>query len=110
MGSSDPRAAGQGSSSSANIVETMGYSGADLLSENEKRLCTEIRVPPQVYLSMQQVMSVEIFKGKVTKKMDAYHLFQMDPSKIDRGGEAWNCEFHCMINTARLIGGGSMEL
>ncbi|XP_031393500.1 transcriptional adapter ADA2b [Punica granatum] len=84
MGSSDPRAAGQGSSSSANIVETMGYSGADLLSENEKRLCTEIRVPPQVYLSMQQVMSVEIFKGKVTKKMDAYHLFQMDPSKIDR--------------------------
>ncbi|PKI26058.1 hypothetical protein CRG98_049253, partial [Punica granatum] len=34
MGSSDPRAAGQGSSSSANIVETMGYSGADLLSEN----------------------------------------------------------------------------
>lgn len=34
MGSLDPRVAGQGSSSSANSMEMMGYSGADLLSEN----------------------------------------------------------------------------
>lgn len=50
----------------------------------EKRLCAEIRIPPQVYLNMQQVMSVEIFNGNVTKRTDAHHLFQMDPSKIDR--------------------------
>ncbi|KAK4743946.1 hypothetical protein SAY87_010258 [Trapa incisa] len=84
MGSLDPRAAGHGSSSTANNVEIMGYSSSDLLSENEKRLCAEIRIPPHVYLNMQQVMSVEIFKGKVTKKTDAHQLFQMEPSKIDR--------------------------
>lgn len=34
IGSLDPRAAGHGSSSSANNVEMMGYSSTDLLSEN----------------------------------------------------------------------------
>lgn len=55
-----------------------------LLNMQEKRLCTEIRIPPHVYLNMQQVMSVEIFKGKVTKKTDAHQLFQMESSKVDR--------------------------
>lgn len=50
----------------------------------EKRLCSELRLPAPVYLKMQQVMSMEIFSGNVTKKSDAHHLFQMEPSKVDR--------------------------
>ena len=33
---------------------------------------------------MEEVLSVEIFNGNVTKKSDAHHLFKIDPSKIDR--------------------------
>ncbi|KAM7525300.1 hypothetical protein LguiA_015202 [Lonicera macranthoides] len=57
---------------------------ADLLSEPEKRLCREIRIPPLQYLKMQEVMSVQIFSGNVTKKSDAYSLFNIEPAKVDR--------------------------
>lgn len=50
----------------------------------EKRLCSEVKLVPPVYLQMQQVMSHEIFKGNVTKKSDAYSLFKIDPTKVDR--------------------------
>ena len=50
----------------------------------EKRLCSEAKLVPPVYLHMQQVMSHEIFKGNVTKKSDAYSLFKIDPTKVDR--------------------------
>ncbi|KAI6704670.1 hypothetical protein NL676_007632 [Syzygium grande] len=88
--SSQLGAGGQGPSSMhassglANDLDVMGFNGSELLSDNEKRLCSELRLPAPVYLKMQQVMSMEIFSGNVTKKSDAHHLFQMEPSKVDR--------------------------
>ncbi|KAL5540241.1 hypothetical protein UlMin_044481 [Ulmus minor] len=61
-----------------------GLTGADLLSETEKRLCCEIQILPSHYLNMLQTMSIEILNGKVTKKSDAYGLFKVEPYKIDR--------------------------
>ncbi|GLU08718.1 hypothetical protein SLE2022_256140 [Rubroshorea leprosula] len=81
-GSSAP--AGQGSSSSVSVLDMMGFQETELLSEPEKLLCIEARLPPPVYLKMQQVISKEVFSGRVTKKSDAHHLFRMEPSKIDR--------------------------
>ncbi|PON90270.1 Transcriptional adaptor [Trema orientale] len=65
-------------------MDVMGFNGADLLSEAEKRLCSETKLPPPVYLKMQEVMSVQIFSGNITKKSDAHHLFKIEPSRIDR--------------------------
>ncbi|KAB1221705.1 Transcriptional adapter ADA2b [Morella rubra] len=78
------RPTGQATSSSVNDFDVMGSHGADLLSESEKRLCSEVRLPPPLYLKMQEVMSIEIINGNLTKKSDAHHLFHLDPSKIDR--------------------------
>ena len=50
----------------------------------EKRLCSEIRILPALYLKMVQTMSVEVLSGKVTKKSDAYNLFKVDPNKVDK--------------------------
>lgn len=50
----------------------------------EKRLCSEIRLPPPLYLRMLQIISEEIFNGNVSKKADAHRLFKIEPSKIDR--------------------------
>ncbi|KAL8150968.1 hypothetical protein V2J09_020776 [Rumex salicifolius] len=61
-----------------------GFPGADLLSENEKRLCRETRLLPSHYLNMLQTLSVEVMKGNITKKPDAYMLFKVEPSKVDR--------------------------
>ncbi|KAI8006627.1 Transcriptional adapter ADA2 [Camellia lanceoleosa] len=62
-----------------------GFLGADLLSESEKRLCSEIRILPSHYLSMLQTMSVGILNGNITTKSDAHGLFKaVDPSKVDR--------------------------
>ncbi|KAI4371621.1 hypothetical protein MLD38_009949 [Melastoma candidum] len=80
----DSRAAGNTSSSALNDPDVMKYDSSDLLSENEKRLCSELRLPPPIYLRMQQIMSVEIFSGNISKKADAHHLFQMEPGKVDR--------------------------
>ncbi|KAF5472679.1 hypothetical protein F2P56_009373 [Juglans regia] len=78
------RPVGQAASSSVNDLDIGGSHGADLLSESEKRLCSEIRLPPPLYLKVQEVMSIEIINGNVTKKSDAHHLFKLEPSKIDR--------------------------
>ncbi|CAN6913245.1 unnamed protein product [Brassica oleracea] len=74
----------QASSSYVNDLGMIGFKESQLLSESEKRLCSETKLVPPVYLQMQQVMSREIFKGNVTKKSDAYSLFKVDPTKVDR--------------------------
>ncbi|KAL1194685.1 Transcriptional adapter ADA2b [Cardamine amara subsp. amara] len=81
MGSRPPV---QASSSYVNDLDLIGFTESQLLSESEKRLCIEAKLVPPVYLQMQQVMSHEIFKGNVTKKSDAYSLFRIDPTKVDR--------------------------
>ncbi|KAG7019365.1 Transcriptional adapter ADA2b [Cucurbita argyrosperma subsp. argyrosperma] len=78
---SNSRPAVQALSGSVNNFDMFG---ADFLSEAEKSLCSEIRVTPPLYLKMEEVLSVEIFSGNVTKKSDAHHLFKIDPTKIDR--------------------------
>lgn len=78
------RPVGQATSNSMNDLDIMGFYGAELLSESEKRLCGEIRLPPPLYLKMQEIMSIEIINGTVTKKSDAHHLFKLEASKIDR--------------------------
>ncbi|XP_010540843.1 PREDICTED: transcriptional adapter ADA2b isoform X2 [Tarenaya hassleriana] len=74
----------QASSSYVNDFDLIGFSESQLLSESEKRLCCETKLVPPVYLHMLQIMSQEIFKGNVTKKSDAYSLFKIDSSKVDR--------------------------
>ncbi|KAF8082606.1 hypothetical protein N665_0818s0022 [Sinapis alba] len=74
----------QAYSSYVNDFDMIGFTESQLLSESEKRLCREAKLVPPVYLQMQQVMSHEIFKGNVTKKSDAYSLFEIDPIKVDR--------------------------
>ncbi|EEF39499.1 transcriptional adaptor, putative [Ricinus communis] len=78
---SNSRPAGQ---SYVNDLERLGFSEAQLLTESEKRLCQEIKLPPAVYLKMQEVMTKEIFIGNVTKKADAHPLFKLEASKVDR--------------------------
>ncbi|KAM7263713.1 hypothetical protein ACFE04_001396 [Oxalis oulophora] len=78
------RLAGQASSSNATDMDIMGTYESNLLSESEKRMCSEIRLHPAVYLKMQEVMSMEIMKGNVSKKSDAHQLFKIESSKIDR--------------------------
>ncbi|KAK9935870.1 hypothetical protein M0R45_012744 [Rubus argutus] len=70
--------------SSTSEMDILGVYGSDLLSEAEKRLCSEMGLPPPVYLKMEEVMSIEIFSGNVTKRSDAHHLFKIEPGKIDR--------------------------
>ncbi|KAF3451863.1 hypothetical protein FNV43_RR07959 [Rhamnella rubrinervis] len=81
---SNSRPVGQATSSSVNDMDIMGFNGADLLSEAEKRLCSEIRLHPHIYLKMQEVITVEICSGNVSKKSDAHNLFKIEPGKIDR--------------------------
>ncbi|KAG4945997.1 hypothetical protein JHK82_042049 [Glycine max] len=78
------RPAGPATSSSVNEMDVTGYYGADLLSEPEKRLCCELRLPPAMYLKMQEQLSLQILAGTVTAKSDAHQLFKMDAMKIDR--------------------------
>ncbi|KAL7184776.1 hypothetical protein ACSBR2_026840 [Camellia fascicularis] len=77
---------GQATSSSLlDSCDVNGFLGADLLSESEKRLCSEVRILPSHYLSMLQTMSVGILNGNITTKSDAHGLFKaVDPSKVDR--------------------------
>ncbi|XVF28047.1 hypothetical protein REPUB_Repub14bG0161800 [Reevesia pubescens] len=81
---SNSRPTAQASSSYANDLDIMGFAETQLLSETEKRLCSEIRVPPPIYLRMLQMIMEEIFNGNVTKKADAHRLFKLEPSKTDR--------------------------
>lgn len=60
------------------------FDGAELLSESEIKLCNEIRMLPPHYLNITRIMQLEISKGRVTNKSDAYPLFKFSPNKIDR--------------------------
>ncbi|KAI9123656.1 hypothetical protein K1719_004956 [Acacia pycnantha] len=80
---SSGRPAGPAGSSSVNEMDVTGYYGADLLSVPEKRICCEHRLPPAIFLKMQEVLSVQILSGNITAKSDAHHLFNVDSSKID---------------------------
>ncbi|CAA0837045.1 Transcriptional adapter ADA2b [Striga hermonthica] len=64
--------------------DVTGFLGADLLSEDEKELCGEMKILPTHYLNMLQTMSVGILNGNVTKKSDAQGLFNVDPNKVDK--------------------------
>ncbi|XP_062013646.1 transcriptional adapter ADA2b [Rosa rugosa] len=79
-----PSCQGNPNLSSASEMDILGVYGSDLLSEAEKRLCSEMGLPPPFYLKMEEVISIEIFSGNVTKRSDAHHLFKIEPSKIDR--------------------------
>ncbi|CAI0440238.1 unnamed protein product [Linum tenue] len=75
----------KGSSSyNVNELDITALFDTQLLSEAEKRLCYEIRLPPPLYLQMQEVMTKEIFSGNVLKKSDAHSLFKIDANKVDR--------------------------
>ncbi|CAI0460562.1 unnamed protein product [Linum tenue] len=75
----------KGSSSyNVNELDITALFDTQLLSEAEKRLCYEIRLPPPLYLQMQEVMTKEIFGGNVSKKSDAHSLFKIDANKVDR--------------------------
>ncbi|XP_070672737.1 transcriptional adapter ADA2a isoform X2 [Malus domestica] len=74
----------QAISSSLDYWDVTGLAGADLLSEAERRLCSEIRILPSHYLNMLQTISIEIVNGNVKKQADARSLFKVEPSKVDR--------------------------
>uniref|UniRef100_A0A5B7BM05 Transcriptional adapter n=1 Tax=Davidia involucrata TaxID=16924 RepID=A0A5B7BM05_DAVIN len=76
--------AGQAISSSIDDWDVSGFLGADLLSETEKQLCSDVRILPSHYLNMLQAISIGVLNGNITKKSDAYALFKVDPSKVDR--------------------------
>ncbi|XP_068668217.1 transcriptional adapter ADA2-like isoform X1 [Aristolochia californica] len=61
-----------------------GLPGADLLSESEQNLCCQSRLLPAHYLKMQETITLEMYKGTITKKSDAYRFFKVDASKVDR--------------------------
>ncbi|XP_027362441.1 transcriptional adapter ADA2b isoform X4 [Abrus precatorius] len=84
QGDLSARPAGPATSSSVNEMDVTGYYGADLLSEPEKRLCCELRLPPATYLKMQEQLSLQILAGNVSAKSDAHQLFKIDTMKIDR--------------------------
>ncbi|XP_027185891.1 transcriptional adapter ADA2b [Coffea eugenioides] len=65
-------------------LDFVTFSEAELLSASEKRLCGELRLAPAQYLKMVEVMTTQIFSGNITKKSDAYSLFQIEPTKVDR--------------------------
>ncbi|GMI83442.1 homolog of yeast ADA2 2A [Hibiscus trionum] len=75
---------GQTTISTLDDWDINGFIGADLLSDTEKQLCSEIRILPSHYLSMLQTLSMEIMKGNISKKSDAHNLFKVEPSKVDR--------------------------
>ncbi|XP_044461490.1 transcriptional adapter ADA2b-like isoform X1 [Mangifera indica] len=81
---SNLRPAGLASASHVNDLDILGFTETQLLSEAEKRLCCEIRLPSPLYLRMQEIISREVFSGNVTKKADVYHLFKIEANKVDR--------------------------
>ncbi|XVF85580.1 hypothetical protein PTKIN_Ptkin17bG0128700 [Pterospermum kingtungense] len=75
---------GQATLSILDDWDITGFIGADLLSDTERQLCSEIRILPSHYLSMSQTLSTEIMNGNISQKSDAHNLFKVDPSKVDR--------------------------
>lgn len=74
----------QATPGSANGAEMPNYPGEDLLSETEKQLCRDIKMPPPIYMKLQQLLAIKIFSGEISSISDARRLFRMEPSKIDR--------------------------
>ncbi|XP_071717000.1 transcriptional adapter ADA2-like [Rutidosis leptorrhynchoides] len=65
--------------------DVSGHTGADLLSEAEKRLCAELRLLPAHYLNMLEKLTIEVLNGHIARKADAHRLFNVvDPNKVDR--------------------------
>ncbi|XP_071691835.1 transcriptional adapter ADA2-like isoform X2 [Rutidosis leptorrhynchoides] len=65
--------------------DVSGHTGADLLSEAEKRLCAELRLLPAHYLNMLEKLTIEVLNGHIAQKADAHRLFNVvDPNKVDR--------------------------
>ncbi|KAL0328718.1 UNVERIFIED_CONTAM: Transcriptional adapter ADA2b [Sesamum calycinum] len=62
----------------------LSISAADLLSESEKQLCRDMGLAPNRYLKIQEELTTQIMRGNITKKSDAYSLFQLEPTKIDK--------------------------
>ncbi|KAL0407193.1 UNVERIFIED_CONTAM: Transcriptional adapter ADA2b [Sesamum latifolium] len=62
----------------------LSISAADLLSESEKQLCRDMGLAPNCYLKIQEDLTTQIMRGNITKKSDAYSLFQLEPTKIDK--------------------------
>lgn len=62
----------------------LAFPGGELLSEPEKHLCREIQLTPSNYLKMQELITLNVFKGNITKKSDAYPYFLIEPVKVDR--------------------------
>ncbi|KAL5729713.1 Transcriptional adapter ada2 [Ranunculus cassubicifolius] len=61
-----------------------GLPGSDLLTTTEQRLCSETKMLPSLYLKIQEVISIKIFQGDVTKKSEAHPFFKVDPAKVDK--------------------------
>ncbi|KAE9452772.1 hypothetical protein C3L33_15324, partial [Rhododendron williamsianum] len=74
-----------GKDSNSRTTDANSTSAMELLSESEKQLCREIRLPPTDYLKMQELMTIQIMSGYIAKKSDAYSFFnKVEPSKVDR--------------------------
>ncbi|XAR53874.1 hypothetical protein NMG60_11022583 [Bertholletia excelsa] len=81
---SNSRITGQANPALLADLDIMAFPGADLLSESEKRLCREIKLTAPDYLKMQEILTVQIMRGGITKKSDAYPFLKIEPSKVDR--------------------------
>lgn len=66
------------------ILPNQISASCNVLSVQEKQLCSEIRILPSHYLSMLQTLSMEITNGNISTKSDAHNLFKVDPNKVDR--------------------------
>ncbi|KAL3614932.1 hypothetical protein CASFOL_040593 [Castilleja foliolosa] len=73
-----------GQANSSTDSDFVSVSGVSLLSESEKQLCREIKLIPQQYLKIQEDMTTHVMTGNITKKSDAYSMFQIEPTKIDK--------------------------
>ncbi|KAL0300896.1 UNVERIFIED_CONTAM: Transcriptional adapter ADA2b [Sesamum radiatum] len=54
------------------------------LCRQEKQLCRDMGLAPNRYLKIQEELTTQIMRGNITKKSDAYSLFQLEPTKIDK--------------------------
>ncbi|KAM0062192.1 putative transcription regulator Homeodomain-LIKE family [Helianthus debilis subsp. tardiflorus] len=83
-GGKDSSAPGGLAIASLDDWDVSGHLGADLLSEAEKRLCSEMKFLPAHYLGMLEKLTIEVLNGHIAQKSDAHRLFNVDPNKVDR--------------------------
>ncbi|KAK3218809.1 hypothetical protein Dsin_012779 [Dipteronia sinensis] len=67
-----------------NDLEIMKFHEVKLIFDDEKRLCTKVKLPSPLYLMMQEVISKGVFNDNVTKKANAHKFFKIDVSIVDR--------------------------